>query len=147
MARGHHAGGSVEHGPEVVAVAPFGFAGRDPHAHWQLQVPLGIHRGVDGGLRGAEGGAYPVTGMLEYPTAVTCYGTTQHFVVGSQRSPHSARVFLPPLCGSLDVGEQESDDATRPGHGSSARARSIWSNAYFTISALVIAIPARANSW
>jgi len=48
MSGGHHPCRTIEHRAEVVAVARFGFAGRDAHPHRQHQCPLrsygGIHR-------------------------------------------------------------------------------------------------------
>jgi hypothetical protein len=37
MARGHHSCGTVEHRTEVIAVAHFGFTGRNAHPHRQLK--------------------------------------------------------------------------------------------------------------
>ena len=46
MPGGHHPRGAIQHGTEVVGLPQFGFTGRQPHPHRQLQRPLGSHRGI-----------------------------------------------------------------------------------------------------
>ena len=47
MPGGHHPRSAIQHRTEVVAVAQFGFAGRQPHPHRQLQRPLRGHRRIN----------------------------------------------------------------------------------------------------
>ncbi len=46
MARSHHPRSTIEHRTEVIPVAQFGLAGREPHPHRQLQPPLRGHRRI-----------------------------------------------------------------------------------------------------
>ena len=57
MPGGHHPRRAVEHRAEVVPVAQFGLAGRQPHPHRQLQRPLRGDRSIDSGPRRGERGA------------------------------------------------------------------------------------------
>jgi hypothetical protein len=104
---GHHPRGAVEHRAEVVRLSQLGFAGRDPHAHRQLQRPLCGHGGINRGSGSGERGAYPVTGVFEQPPAVGLDRLTQHLVMGGQRRPHAIRVCLPPTGRTLNIGEQK----------------------------------------
>ena len=47
MAGGHDPCRPVQRRTEVVVAAPFSLAGRDAHAHRQLQLVLRLDRGVD----------------------------------------------------------------------------------------------------
>ena len=51
MPGGHHPRSTIQRRTEVIPVAQFGFAGRQPHPHRQLQRPLRGHRGIDRGCR------------------------------------------------------------------------------------------------
>ena len=48
---GHHPRGTVEHRPEVIPFAQFGFAGRDAHPDRQLKLTLCSRCRIDSGLR------------------------------------------------------------------------------------------------
>ena len=45
---GHHPRRTIQHRTEVIPVAQFSFAGRQPHPHRQLQRSLRGHRGIHG---------------------------------------------------------------------------------------------------
>ena len=49
MPGGHHPCGTIQHRSEVIPLTQFGFAGRQPHSHRQLQLPLSDHRCINGG--------------------------------------------------------------------------------------------------
>ena len=102
---GHHACGPIQNRSEIVARTQFGFAGRQPHPHRQLQPPLRGHRGIHRRTRRGERGAHPVTGVLEHEPAVRLDRRAQHLVMGGQGFPHPIRVGLPPTGRTLNVGE------------------------------------------
>ena len=110
---GHHPRSPIQHRTEVVAVAQFGFAGRDPHPHRQLQRPLRSHRGIDRRPGRRECGTHPVTGVLEQPTAVRLDRRAQHLVMCGEGLPHRIRVCLPPTGRTLDIGEQKRHNPRR----------------------------------
>ena len=107
MPGGHHPRRTVQHRTEVVGLPQFGFAGRDPHPHRQLQLALRGHRGIDRTLRRGERGAHPITGVLEQEAAVRLDRLAQHLVMCGQRRPHPLGVGLPPTGRTLHIGEQK----------------------------------------
>ena len=46
MPGGHHPRGTIQNRSEIVALTQLGFAGRQAHAHRQLQCPLCSHRRI-----------------------------------------------------------------------------------------------------
>jgi hypothetical protein len=92
---------------QAVRPAQLGFAGRDPHPHRQLQLPLRGNSGIHRRLRGTECRAHPVAGVPEQPTAVRLHRLTQYLVVCGQRRPHPIGAGLPPTGRALDIGEQQ----------------------------------------
>ncbi len=70
MTGGHHPRRTVEHRTEVIRPPQFGFAGRNPHPHRQLQLALRGHRRIHRRARRGERGAHPVAGVFEQPAPV-----------------------------------------------------------------------------
>ena len=103
----HHPCGPIQNRSEIVALSQFGFAGRQPHPHRQLQRPLRGHRRIHRGPGRGERGAHAVAGVFEQPAAVRLDRLAQHLVVGGQRHPHPLRVGLPPTGRTLRIGEQK----------------------------------------
>jgi hypothetical protein len=102
---GHHPCRTIEHRAEVVRLAQLGLAGRQTHAHRQLQRPLRGHRRIHRTARRGERRADPVAGVFEQPAAVRLNRRPQHLVMGGQRRPHRLRIGFPPTGRTLHIGE------------------------------------------
>jgi hypothetical protein len=131
MARGHHPRRAVEDGAEVVVAAQLRFAGRDPHAYGQFERSLCRDCSLNSRTGRGEYGAHPIAGVVEHLAVMGFDYVMQCVIVCLECGPHSVRIGLPPPGRAFDIREQERDNT----HGdasecrSSARARSIWSNA------------------
>ena len=113
MPGGHHPSSPVEHRPEVVPVAQFGFTGRDPHPHRQLQLPLRGDRRVHRRPRRGKRGDHTIARVTEQEPVVRLNRRAQHLIVCEKRRPHRVRVGLPPTGRALNIGEQECHDPRR----------------------------------
>ena len=114
MTRRHHPRGPVQHRTEVVGPGRLRLAGRDPHPYRQLQRSLRLHGGIDRRTRRCEGCAHTVARVVEQVATVLFDNSAEKLVMNRQRCPHRLRVGLPPPRGTLDVGEEESQDARGP---------------------------------
>ena len=116
MPGGHHPCGTIQNRPEIVALSQLGLAGRQPHPHRQLQLPLRGHRRIHRRSRRRERSAHAVPGVLEQPAAVPLDRPVQYLVMGGEGDPHLVRVGFPPTGRTLNVGEQKRHDTRRSGH-------------------------------
>ena len=121
----HHTRREVEGGAEVVAIAQLGFTRVQPNTNWELEEALCSHGCGHGSRCRGEDCAYTIARVLEHDAAVSIDDRADGVVVRGQGVGHRVIVVLPPLRGSLDVGEHERDGSGgkryRHGDGSLAR--------------------------
>lgn len=113
MPGGHDPRRTIEHHPEIIGLAQFGFTGGQPHSHRQVQLPLCSHRSFHGGAGRGEGRTDTVAGVLEHEAAVGLDRVVQYLVMSAQSGAHRSGVSLPPTGGALDIGEEERHHSRR----------------------------------
>ena len=116
MPGGHHPCSTIQHRTEVIPIPQFGFAGRQPHPHRQLQCPLCGHRRIHRRARRGERGTHPSPVCLnnQPPCASIASRNTSSWAARAIRM--LVRVGFPPTGRTLNVGEQKRHDTRRSGH-------------------------------
>ena len=99
--------------PKKSPYAFLGLTGVETDPHPKLQVRLRLHRSCDRTSRGFEHRAHAIARVLEHTTPRRLDPTPQHDIMGRECGLHPGRVFLPPLRGGFDIGEQERHGPTR----------------------------------
>jgi hypothetical protein len=134
----HEPRGAVDLRTEEIAVAALVDAGVDSASHGQRQIALAsallerllqIRCGADRVQGIHEVRVNAIARGLHDGAAIACDDVTRQRIVTRERRAHALGVLLPEARASLDVGEQERDDAGCCGHGDSGRrpAAARWS--------------------
>ncbi len=120
VARGHDARRPVRHRTRIHAVAFGGLTRVDAHAHRERhrlgpllrpETGLDLDRAVDRVARVGERDRAPRAGGGEHVPVARADCAAEDLVVACQRGRHRRRVVLPEARRTLDVGEEEGDDA------------------------------------